>query len=114
MALFGLLYLAIIIVIIASVWKVYEKAGEPGWACIIPFYNVYILCKFTGVKYWWFIFIPLLNIYLAVVTAIALARSFGKDTGFGIGLLFLGFIFYPILGFGDARYIGPNPPATPI
>jgi len=105
---FGIFFLAFVVFIIISVWKVYEKAGEPGWASIVPFYNVYVLCKITGVKNWWLIFIPFGNIYIAIVTAIALAKSFGKDVGFGVGLLLLGFIFYPMLGFGDARYIGPN------
>ena len=101
-------YFAFVIFVIVGVWKVYEKAGQPGWACIIPIYNFYILCKFTGTKNWWLIFIPLANIYIAIVAYIALAKSFGKDTGFGICLLLLGFIFFPILGFGDAKYIGPN------
>lgn len=108
MALGVIIYLAFVVFIIASVWKVYEKAGYPGWSAIIPFYNIYILSKITGVKNWWFIFIPILNIYIAFVLYIALAKSFGKGAGFGIGLLFLGFIFYPILGFGDATYLGPN------
>jgi hypothetical protein len=105
---FILLYLALIIFLIGAMWKINTKAGEPGWACIIPFYSFYILCKISGVKNWWLIFIPFANIYIAIVTIFALAKSFGKDTGFGVGLLLLGIIFYPILGYGDARYIGPN------
>ncbi|RYY10376.1 MAG: signal peptidase I [Chitinophagaceae bacterium] len=100
--------LGFVIFVIIGMWKTMEKAGEPGWAAIVPFYNIYTLCKLAGVKNWWFVFIPFLNIYLYIVLAIAVAKSFGKDTGFGIGLLLLGFIFYPILGFGDARYIGPG------
>ncbi len=108
MALGVFIYLAFIVFIIASVWKVYEKAGQPGWSALVPFYNIYILSKITGVKNWWFIFIPFLNIYIAFVLYIALAKCFGKTTGFGIGLIFLGFIFFPILGFGDAVYHGPD------
>ena len=108
MAIFFLFELAIIIFIIAGVWKTFEKAGKPGWASIIPIYNSYIMAQIGGVKNWWLIFIPIANIYIAFVIMIALAKSFGKDTGFGIGLVFLGFIFFPILGFGDAKYIGPN------
>ena len=66
------------------------------------------MSKIGGVKNWWLIFIPIVNIYIIFVIMIAIAKSFGKDTGFGIGLVFLGFIFWPILGFGNATYIGPN------
>src|SRR5450432_1960255 len=108
MALFVIIYVAFIVFIIASCWKTFEKANQPGWACIIPIYNYYIMGKMTGVKNWWLILIPIVNIYIVFVIMIAMAKSFGKETGFGIGLVFLGFIFWPILGFGDAVYIGPN------
>jgi hypothetical protein len=101
-------YFAFLFLVISSVWKIFTKAGEPGWACLVPFYNWYVLCKISDTKNWWLIFIPFANIYIAVVAAVRLAKSFGKDTGFGVGLLLLGVIFYPILGYGDARYIGPN------
>ena len=103
-----IVYLALIVFIIASCWKTFEKAGQPGWAAIVPIYNFYIMTKISGTKNWWLMFIPLANIYIAIVTYIALAKSFGKGTGFGIGLILLGFIFFPILGFGNATYIGPN------
>jgi len=102
------LYLAFIVFVIASVWKTFEKAGQPGWAAIIPIYNFYIMSKIAGVKNWWLIFIPIANIYIAIVTLNGISKSFGKDVGFTIGLIFLGFIFWPILGFGDAKYIGPG------
>ena len=108
MAILLIFWLAVIVFIIASGWKVFEKAGRPGWEFIIPIYNFYIMAKISGVKNWWLVFIPIVNIYILFVTYIALAKSFGKETGFGIGLIFLGFIFMPILGFGDAKYIGPN------
>ncbi|HEY5369681.1 MAG TPA: DUF5684 domain-containing protein [Hanamia sp.] len=108
MFLIVIFYIAFVVFIVAAVWKTFEKAGQPGWACLIPIYNYYILAKIGGVKNWWLIFIPLINIYIIFVIAIAVAKSFGKDTGFGIGLVFLGFIFIPILGFGAAKYIGPN------
>ena len=108
MATFFIFYFAFIIFIIASIWKTFEKAGQPGWASIIPFYNYYIMGKIGDVKNWWLIFIPIVNIYIVFVIMIAIAKSFGKETGFGIGLIFLGFIFWPILAFGGARYIGPN------
>lgn len=103
-----IIYIAFLVFMIGAGWKIYTKAGEPGWACIVPFYSFYVLCKFCGVKNWWLIFIPFANIYIAIVAIFALAKSFGKDTGFGVGLLLLGIVFYPILGYGDAVYIGPN------
>jgi len=108
MALFFIFYFAFIIFIIASIWKAFEKAGQPGWASIVPFYNYYIMSKIGGVKNWWLIFIPIANIYIAIVILHSISKSFGKDTGFTVGLILLGFIFWPILGFGNATYIGPN------
>lgn len=108
MGLILIIYLAFIVFVIASQWKTFEKAGKPGWACLIPFYNVYIMAEIGGAKNWWLVFIPIANIYIYFVIMFELAKSFGKDTGFGIGLALLGFIFFPILGFGDAKYIGPN------
>lgn len=105
-----LIELAVLVLIIASVWKVFAKANQPGWASIIPIYNLYILTKIVG-RPWWFLllmFIPLVNIIVGIVLSIDLAKSFGKGAGFGVGLALLGFIFYPILGFGDAAYKGPS------
>ncbi|WP_071516197.1 DUF5684 domain-containing protein [Geitlerinema sp. PCC 9228] len=100
-----LLQLAVVIVAIAGNWMVFEKAGRPGWAVIIPFYNVYVMLKVAGRPGWWLIlsFIPLVNLILIVVP-FDIASKFGKGAGYGLGLLFLPFIFYPILGFGSARY----------
>jgi Family of unknown function (DUF5684) len=100
--------LAIIVAIIAGIWKVFVKAGKPGWAAIIPIYNVIVLLEIAGKPLWWIIlfFIPLVNIIMAILVSIAVARKFGKSDGFGVGLALLGFIFYPILGFGDAQYQG--------
>jgi hypothetical protein len=104
-----LCYLAVVVLIIAGFWKVFTKAGQPGWAAIIPFYNFYILLKIVGRPGWWLLLllIPLVNIVIAVLVAIDVAKAFGKGTGFGLGLAFLGFIFYPILGFGSATYSAP-------
>jgi len=105
--LFMFVWLALIVFIVAGMWKTFEKGGLPGWGCLIPIYNVYLLMKLAGRPGWWLLlfFIPLVNLIIAVVTSIDVARNFGKGTGFGIGLAFLGFIFYPILGFGDAQYV---------
>jgi hypothetical protein len=105
--------LVVVILMIAALWKVFTKAGQPGWASIIPIYNVYVLCKIGGKSGWWVLFlcIPLLNIVFAILLSIAIAENFGKGAGFGLGLAFLGFIFYPVLGFGDAQYQGSAVPA---
>jgi hypothetical protein len=86
-----------------------KKAGQPLWAGFVPFYNLYLALKIAGRPGWWLIlfFIPFVNIVIAIIFGIDLAKSFGKGTGFGLGLAFLGFIFIPILAFGSARYIGP-------
>ena len=83
--LFMLCYFGLIIFLIASVWKVYTKAGQPGWACIIPFYNIYVLLKIVGRPGWWLVLmlIPLVNLVIAILVAIDLAKVFGKGTGFG-------------------------------
>ncbi|MDQ3819230.1 MAG: DUF5684 domain-containing protein [Acidobacteriota bacterium] len=99
--------LVFMIFFIACFWKIFEKAGQPGWASIIPIYSTIVLLKIAG-KPWWWIFllcIPLVNIYFVFVFAIDLAKNFGKGTGFGVGLVLLGIIFFPILAFGDARYM---------
>jgi Family of unknown function (DUF5684) len=97
------------IVEIIALWKIYEKAGQPGWKAIIPFYNAYILLKIVGKPGWWFLLmcIPIVNIIYLIWTYNMLSKSFGKDEGFTVGILFLGFIFLPILGFGKAVYHGP-------
>ena len=109
----SLLCLAIIVFVFAGVWKTFTKAGQPGWAAIIPIFNLYVLIKTAGRPGWWLLLfiIPLVNIVMGFIVAIDVAKAFGKGTGFGIGLALLGFIFYPILGFGDATYQGSSAPA---
>lgn len=104
-----LIELALIVLVIAGLWKTFAKAGQPGWAAIIPIYNVYILLKIAVRPWWWLLLllIPLVNIVIAIIVAIDVAKAFGKGAGFGIGLALLGFIFYPILGFGSAAYSAP-------
>ena len=105
-AIISIIYFAVIILMIASQWKVYQKAGQPGWACLVPFYNIIVLLQIIEKPIWWLLmmFIPFVNIYFAVVISIELAKKFNKETGFGIGLVFLPFVFYPMLAFGDATY----------
>jgi hypothetical protein len=104
--------LLIALLIIVAGWKVFTKAGHPGWAFIIPIYNLYILCKIVGRPWWWILLmlIPIVNFIVAIILSIDLAKSFGKGVGFGIGLALLGIIFWPILGFGSAQYQGAAAP----
>ncbi len=106
----SIIYLAIIILIIASFWMVFSKAGKPGWAAIIPIYNIIVMLQIVGRPWWWILlmFIPIVGLVIAIIVSIDMAKSFGKGAGFGIGLALLGFIFYPILGFGSAKYQGPS------
>ena len=101
--------LLIAVLMIAAMWKIFTKARQPGWACLIPIYNIYILCKIVGRPGWWVILmlIPFVNFIIAIILCIDLAKSFGHGVGFGLGLAFLGIIFFPILGFGSAQYQGP-------
>ena len=102
------LYLGVIVLLIASFWRIFTKAGHPGWASLIPFYNAYVLCKVAGKPGWWLLLmlIPLVNIVIFLLVSLGVAEQVGKGAGFGIGLFFLGFIFYPILAFGDSAYGG--------
>ena len=94
---------------IAAWWKIFTKAGQTGWACIIPIYNLYVWCKIVGRPWWWILLmlIPFVNFIILIILIIDLGKSFGKGVGFGIGLLLLAVIFFPILGFGSAQYQGP-------
>ncbi|MBX3412688.1 MAG: signal peptidase I [Pirellulales bacterium] len=100
------LEIAILIVVIIGLWKTFQKAGKPGWASIIPFYNMYVLTEIAGRPILWFILmlIPCVNIIAHIVVSIDVAKNFGKDTLYGVGLILFPFIFYPLLGFGDAKY----------
>lgn len=100
---------ALAILMIVGRWKMYEKAGEPGWASIIPFYSEYVLFKIAWGSGWMFLvmFIPFVNIVFGIMLAIKLARAYGMGTGFAVGLIFLPSIFCLILGFSDAVYYGP-------
>ncbi len=99
-------FLLLLILFIASFWKVFTKAGEAGWQSIIPLYNLFILVKISGIPWWWFLllFVPVVNIIVYIVVLTKLAARFNKGVLFGLGLVFLGFIFFPILAFGKAEY----------
>ena len=102
--------LLVAVIMIAAMWKIFTKAGQPGWASLIPIYNIYILCKIVGRPAWWIILllIPFVIFIIGIIPCVDLAKSFGQGVGFGLGLVFLSFIFYPILGFGSAQYQGPS------
>lgn len=113
-AIVGLLILVIELGIaaamIAGLWKLFVKAGQPGWAAIVPIYNTYVMTQIVGRPILWFIltFIPCVNFVAMVLIMIDLAKSFGKSTGYAIGMILLPFVFIPMLGFGDAQYSGPS------
>lgn len=105
-----LVSLVITVLMLAGMWKIYEKAGQPGWAAIVPIYNIYVLTQIVGRPWWWLILllIPVVNFVIALILTWDLAKVFGKGVGYFLGLLFFGFVFYPLLGFGDAQYQGAS------
>jgi hypothetical protein len=100
--------LALGVLAVIALWKIFEKAGEPGWGAIIPFYNAYLLFKITWGNGWNFLLllIPIANIVIAIITMVKLAKAFGKSGGFAVGLIFLSLIFECILAFGNSTYQG--------
>jgi hypothetical protein len=103
-----IVYLAILLLMIISMWKIFTKAGKPGWAAIIPIYNAIVLLEIVDKPLWWIIlmFIPIVNFVISIIVTVELAKKFGQSTGFAVGLILLAPIFYPILGFGSAQYQG--------
>ena len=103
-------YFAIIIVAIAGMWKTFEKAGKPGWAAIIPIYNTLIMIEIVGKPTIWILWclLPCVNIVFSIWLINLMSKSFGKEEGFTVGMILLPFIFWPILGFGSAQYVGPS------
>jgi hypothetical protein len=106
---FAVIGLAFAVLMLVSLWKVFTKANQPGWAAIVPFYNVYIMLKIVGRPGWWLalMFVPIANVVIFIIVAIDLAKAFGKSGGFAALLILLPFVGYLILSFGDARYVGP-------
>ena len=106
LAILWVVVIVIAVLEIASMWKIFTKAGQHGWAAIVPYYNTWVLCETAKRPGWWlFLFlIPFVNIVVWFIVAIDLAKAFGKGTGFGVATAFLPWIFWPILGFGEAAY----------
>ncbi len=109
-AVYAIIVLVISVLTIIAMWKIFVKAGKPGWASIVPFYSQYCLFEIAWGNGWLFLLmlIPCVNVVVSFIVYIKLAKAFGQGTGFGIGLIFLNPIFLLILGFGKAEYIGPQ------
>ncbi len=102
-------YTILIVIIVISLWKIFEKAGEEGWKAIVPFYNSYTLFRIAGRNGWGFLLalIPIVNVVVAVMLSLDLAKHFGKSSAFGIvGLFLFSVVGFPMLAFGDAEYVG--------
>jgi hypothetical protein len=101
-----LIYVAIALLMIISLWKVFSKAGQPGWASIIPIYQTVVMLQVAGKPIWWIIlfFVPIANIVIAIMMLAGIAKNFGKGGGFVVGMLLLPIIFWPMLGLGSAEY----------
>ena len=112
---FWIFWGAVMVFYLATMWKIYAKAGQPGWAAIIPIYNLIVLHQIVGKPIWWVLLylIPLVNVIIHIIVTHGLSLTFGKGTGFTVGLIFLSFIFYPILAWSDAQYLGPTA-GTPV
>jgi len=120
-----IVYIALVVVICAGGWKMFVKAGKPGWGFLVPIYNIVLYCEIAERPTWWVLlcFVPIANLVVIILLFIEIAKKFGKGTGFAFGMIFLGFIFIPILGFGDAQYLdaetstagaAPPPPPPPV
>lgn len=112
-----MIWLVILVVLLVAYWKVFTKAGQPGWASLIPIYNTYVMLKIAGRPGWWLLLllIPFVNIVALLFVSIDIAKAFGKDEIFGVVLLWLLTpIGASILGFGDAKYQGSAAPVAPV
>jgi hypothetical protein len=100
------LSLAFLVLFVASGWRLFTKAGEPGWAVLIPIWNAIVLVKVAGKPWWWILllFVPIVWFIAYWVILVGLASNFGKGAGFAAGLYFLPFVFVPMLAWGDAKY----------
>jgi hypothetical protein len=105
----GVFGLAFVVFIIVCLWRIFTKANKPGWAAIVPFYNVHVLLKIVGRPGWWLVLyiIPVVNIVIGIIVTVDLVKAFRKDTGIAVLLVFLPIVGMPMLAFGSARYVGP-------
>jgi len=108
----SIVYIAFIVLMIASMWKMFEKAGQKGWCAIVPILNIIVLLKVVHKELWWIILfiIPCVSIIAWIIVAFDVAKAYGKGAGYGLGVIILPIIFLPILGFGSAEYVlEPDP-----
>lgn len=105
-----ILFIISYVLIIVSLWKIFKKAGKPGWASIIPIYNIYVICQIAEKKWWniLLLLIPIANIYAMIVLYNGLAKKFGKSEWFVVGMILLPIIFFPILAFSGSEPINVN------
>lgn len=114
LAAFLLMTLAVCLTIFAGMWAAFAKAGQPGWSSLVPVYNLYVMTKMAGKPAWWTLLclVPLVGIVFLFLVHLEMAKAFGKGAGYAVGLLLLCFIFWPMLGFGDAAFQRAAPPAA--
>jgi len=97
---------------IAVMWRIFSKAGEPGWTCLVPIYNYIVMLRVVGRPWWHLLLIMFVPIYgwliIPIIMHFQLAKVFGRGAGFGLGLWLLPIVFFPILAFGSSRYVGPE------
>lgn len=106
----GIVYLAVVVLFLASMWKLFTKAGKAGWAAIVPIYNSLMQLEIIGRPWWWLLLmlVPILNIWIAIVICLDFAKAYGKSTGYGVFLILLPFVAFPMLAFSkDTKYVGP-------
>ena len=104
------LYIGFIVLILASMWKIFAKMTQPGWYGIIPIFNYCVIAKQSGKDWWWGLLplVPCIGIIFLIILWNELSKLFGKGVGYTIGIIFLPFIFLPMLAFGSAEYQGPQ------
>lgn len=101
--------LVIALFYLVATWRIFTKAGKPGWAVIIPIYSTIVLLGIIGRPWWWLLLllIPFVGLVVGIIIINDLSKSFGHGLGYTLGLLFLSLIFIPVLGYGGSRYVGP-------
>ena len=103
----SIIYLLIVVLLLVSMWKVYEKAGRQGWEGIIPIYNLYVMLQIINRPWWWLlimIFVPIANIIFSIIALKEFLEKFGKGIGFTMATIFFPFITFPMLAFGDDQF----------
>jgi hypothetical protein len=112
----GIITLFFVGIIFASWWRIFTKAGQPGWMALIPILNILTLLKIVNKPLWWVVgfCIPGVSFVMHILLALEVAKAFGQGTGFAVGLIFLPIVFYPILAFSSATYMGAAQPGMPV